>query len=64
MLSGMQKTFKFFEDILDEVMAIFPSKYIHIGGDEATMQHWGKCAKCQARMKARGSRTSMRSRAI
>ena len=51
---GNEKTFKFFEDILDEVMAIFPSKYIHIGGDEATMQHWGKCAKCQARMKSEG----------
>ena len=47
---GNEKTFKFFEDILDEVMAIFPSKYIHIGGDEATMQHWSKCAMFQSRM--------------
>ena len=35
-------------------MALFPSKYIHIGGDEASMRHWSKCAKCQARMKNEG----------
>ena len=51
---GNEKTFTFFEDILDEVMALFPSKYIHIGGDEASMRHWSKCTKCQARMKSEG----------
>ncbi len=51
---GNEETFKFFETILDETMALFPSKYIHIGGDEAAMNHWGACPKCQARMKAEG----------
>lgn len=51
---GNEKTFQFFEDILDEVMALFPSKYIHIGGDEAEMKHWKECPKCQARIKAEG----------
>lgn len=51
---GNEATFRFFEGILDEVMALFPSKYIHIGGDEAAMKHWGKCPKCQERMKKEG----------
>jgi hexosaminidase len=40
--------------VLDEVMALFPSKYIHIGGDEAPKTRWHVCPKCQARMKAEG----------
>lgn len=51
---GNEETFKFFEAILLETMDLFPSKYIHIGGDEAAMNHWGDCPKCQARMKAEG----------
>lgn len=51
---GNEQTFRFFEDILDEVMALFPSKYIHIGGDEAEMKHWKECPKCQERMKKEG----------
>ena len=44
----------FVNDILDEVMEIFPSKYIHIGGDEASKTAWHKCPNCQKRMKAKG----------
>lgn len=51
---GNEATFRFFEGVLDEVMALFPSTYIHIGGDEAEMKHWGKCPKCLDRMKQEG----------
>lgn len=51
---GNEATFTFFERILDEVMELFPSSYIHIGGDEAEMNHWADCSKCQARMRAEG----------
>lgn len=47
---GNDSTFTFLEDVLREVMAIFPSKYIHIGGDEADKSAWKKCPKCQRRM--------------
>lgn len=49
---GNEKTFTFLEDVLTEVMELFPSQYIHIGGDEATKKGWKKCPKCHARMKA------------
>ena len=49
--AGQEETFTFLEDILTEVMELFPSKYIHVGGDEATHTEWKKCLKCQARMK-------------
>ncbi|MDG4714935.1 beta-N-acetylhexosaminidase [Winogradskyella marincola] len=42
-----QKTFAFLEDVLDEVLELFPSKYIHIGGDEAPKTRWKNCAHCQ-----------------
>lgn len=48
---GNEKTFKFFEDVLDVVMELFPSKYIHIGGDEAGKESWKSCPKCQERMR-------------
>ncbi|WP_282918186.1 glycoside hydrolase family 20 protein [Porphyromonas macacae] len=51
---GNPKTFEFLENILDETMALFPSKYIHIGGDEAGKWHWKSCPKCQALMRAEG----------
>ena len=51
---GNDSTFTFLEDVLTEVMAIFPSKYIHIGGDEADKKHWKECPKCQARIKKEG----------
>ena len=47
---GNDTTFMFLENVLTEVMALFPSKYIHIGGDEAVKKSWKNCAKCQARM--------------
>ena len=49
--AGQEETFTFLEDVLTEVMELFPSKYIHVGGDEATHTEWEKCLKCQARMK-------------
>lgn len=50
--AGNDETFKFLEDILTETMEMFPSKYIHIGGDEAIKTRWKECPKCQARIKA------------
>lgn len=47
-------TFAFLTNILDEVMALFPSKYIHIGGDEAPKTRWKECTKCQSRIAAEG----------
>jgi hexosaminidase len=44
-------TFKFLEDVLTEVMALFPGKYIHIGGDECTKESWKKCVSCQTLIK-------------
>ena len=52
--AGSEYTFEFLENVLVEVMDIFPSTYIHIGGDEASKQAWKSCAKCQARMKQEG----------
>lgn len=47
-------TFDFLEDVLTEVMALFPSHYIHIGGDECPKKAWKKCSHCQALMKREG----------
>lgn len=52
--AGKDSTFKFFEDILTEVMELFPSEYIHIGGDECPKTEWEKCPACQARIKKEG----------
>ena len=49
--AGNEQTFRFIEDVLSEVAAIFPSKVIHIGGDEAPKERWKACAKCQARIR-------------
>jgi hexosaminidase len=51
---GNEKVFTFLEDVLDEVVDLFPGRYIHIGGDEVDKTAWKKCPKCQARMKAEG----------
>ena len=51
---GNEKTFEFLENVLLEVMEIFPSEYIHVGGDEASKQSWRTCPLCQARMKKEG----------
>lgn len=47
-------TFKFLEDVLDEVMALFPSKYIHVGGDESPKDAWKRSSFCQQLIKEKG----------
>ncbi|MBB2147770.1 glycoside hydrolase family 20 protein [Pedobacter gandavensis] len=49
---GNEETFTFLQNVLDEVLDIFPSKYIHIGGDEADKTAWKQCPKCQKLIKA------------
>ena len=51
---GNEKTFEFLENVLTEVMELFPSEYIHIGGDEASKAAWKSCPLCQKRMKEEG----------
>lgn len=46
--------FTFLQNVMDEIMELFPSRYIHIGGDEAQKTHWKKCPLCQTRMKKEG----------
>jgi hexosaminidase len=52
--AGKDSTFKLLEDVLDEVMALFPSKYIHVGGDECPKANWKRCPLCQKRIKDEG----------
>ena len=52
--AGKDSTFLFLQDILSEVMDLFPSEYIHIGGDEADKTNWQQCALCQARIQQQG----------
>ena len=52
--AGNDKTLAFIEDVLNEIVDIFPSEYIHVGGDECPKVRWEKCPKCQARIKAEG----------
>jgi hexosaminidase len=49
-----EETFKFLEDVIDEVVDLFPGKYIHIGGDEAPKIRWEKCNNCQSVIKREG----------
>ena len=49
-----EKTYEFFEKVLDEVIEIFPSRLIHIGGDEASRRAWRDCPSCQALMQKEG----------
>lgn len=49
---GNDRTMQFLEDVVDEIADIFPSTYIHIGGDEAPRTRWKACPKCQARIRA------------
>ena len=51
---GNDQTMQFLEDVMNEIIEIFPSKYVHIGGDEAPRTRWEKCQKCQARIKTEG----------
>lgn len=52
--AGNDSVFTFLQDVLTEVMTLFPSKYIHIGGDEADKTNWKKCPKCQSRIVSEG----------
>jgi hexosaminidase len=51
---GNDGTFEFLENVLAEVVDLFPGPFVHIGGDEADKTEWKRCPKCQARMKAEG----------
>jgi hexosaminidase len=49
--AGKETTFEFLEDVLDEVIPLFPGKYVHVGGDECPKDRWKTCPNCQQRMK-------------
>lgn len=51
---GNEQTMRFLEDVMGELLEIFPSRYIHIGGDEAPRTRWKQCPKCQDRIKTEG----------
>ena len=52
--AGKDAAIRFLEDILDELLALFPGPEVHIGGDEAIKQHWRRCPDCQRRMREHG----------
>jgi hexosaminidase len=52
--AGKEETFTFLKDVLDEIMDIFPSEFIHVGGDECPKDAWEKCPDCQRRIKEEG----------
>ena len=52
--AGNEDVYTFLEHVLDEVMALFPSRYIHLGGDAIRNTHWEKCPVCRERMKKEG----------
>jgi len=52
--AGKDETFEFLKDVLDEVMAIFPSPFIHVGGDECPKDAWKECPDCQKRIQELG----------
>lgn len=52
--AGNEKSMQFLEDVLTEIIDLFPSEYIHVGGDECPKVRWAACPKCQARIKAEG----------
>ena len=52
--AGNEQTYQFINDVLDELMDIFPSQIFHIGGDEAPRERWEKCPKCQQRIRELG----------
>ena len=49
--AGKDSTFVFLDNVIDEVIDVFPSEYIHIGGDECPKDNWKRCPACQARIK-------------
>ena len=52
--AGNENTFQFLQEVLDEVVEVFPSRFVHVGGDEVPKTAWKSCPKCQARMKTEG----------
>lgn len=52
--AGNDSTYKFIDTVLGEIVGLFPSEYIHVGGDECPKTRWKECAKCQAKAKALG----------
>jgi hexosaminidase len=56
---GNEATYTFFYNVLDEVCALFPSNYVHIGGDECPKERWKNCPKCQALMQREGLKNEM-----
>jgi hexosaminidase len=54
MCAGKETTFEFLENVLSEVLELFPSEYIHIGGDECPKTKWEECPLCQQRIKDEG----------
>lgn len=52
--AGNEKTYEFVQNILDEIMPLFPSQYMHIGGDECPKARWVACEKCQAKITSEG----------
>jgi hexosaminidase len=52
--AGNDRTFEFLENVLSEVIGLFPGQYIHVGGDEADKSAWKACPRCHARMEAEG----------
>ncbi len=52
--AGKEEVFEFLENVIDEVIEIFPSEYIHIGGDEAPKHNWENCPECQKRIREEG----------
>jgi len=52
--AGNEKVFEFLEDVLGEVIELFPGTYIHVGGDECPKDRWKKCERCQARIRNEG----------
>jgi hexosaminidase len=57
--AGKEATFDFVQDVLSEVISLFPFRYLHIGGDECPKERWAKCPDCQKRMKAEGLKDEM-----
>ena len=55
--AGNPAAMKFFEDVLDELLPLFPGDVVHLGGDECPRKHWKTCPRCQARMKREGLKT-------
>ena len=50
MCAGKPQTLQFAKDVINEIMDIFPSPYIHIGGDECPKERWKECERCQAKI--------------